>query len=270
MHEFVSFLSTHEYSVQLLSLTSTDTLHDKRSIFLTEIDAPLFTSLTSEEWQGLKRKILTSKSLLWVTRGSLLDGGKPECGMITGLFSALRTELKSSKMLTVDIETNNTIPLHETFEDLRKLEELAHNHISDEDTEFRARKGLLHVSRLKSDDELNETSQQNRGNFSRLDHVSYQEIKDTPWQLSLEKPASLASIRLEEIQSIVDILDDDSIKVKVQSLRVGKMVGHFSSTQVYHSLQYSSLILSATVPPSIPPAVSVSASSRKLASLLPH
>lgn len=165
---------------------------------------------------------------MWVTRGSLLDGEKPECGMITGLFSALRTELKSSKMLTVDIEANNNTSLHEIFEDLIKLEELAHKHSSDEDTEFRAKGGLLHVSRLESDDELNEAAQQKEDNLSRLDYVPYEEIQDVPWQFSLEKPTALHTVRLEEAQNIVDRLEDDSIQVKAQYLRVGKNVSRFS------------------------------------------
>jgi len=221
-------MSHHEYLVQLLPLTSTENLKNKRFIFLTEIDEPLFPSITSEEWQGLKRKILTSRSLLWVTRGSLLDGKKPECGMIAGLFSALRTELKSSKMLTVDIEANNNTSLHETFEDLIKLEELAHNHSSDEDTEFRAKGGLLHVSRLESDDELNEAVQYKESNPYRLDHVLYEDIEDTTWQLSLEKPMALHTVRLEEAQNIVVRLEDDSIQVKAQSLRLGRNVSPLS------------------------------------------
>ncbi len=182
----------------------------------------MFTNVTDEEWDCLKQKILTASSSLWVTRGSLAAGRNPEYAMITGLVSALRTESKSLKFLTADIEDDATVPLLETFEDLLKLEELADNHSPEGDAEFRAEGGLIHVSRLTTDDELNEATQ---GIEKRLAQLELPQ--ETVFQFVLEKPAALETAHLEEGQRFVEKLEDDSCQIKVQSLRLGQMVGHF-------------------------------------------
>lgn len=187
----------------------------------------MFTNVTDEEWDCLKQKILTASSSLWVTRGSLAAGRNPEYAMITGLVSALRTESKSLKFLTADIEDDATIPLLETFEDLLKLEELADNHSPEGDAEFRAKGGLIHVSRLTTDDELNQAIQGSEKSLAQLELLPYTEVKETVFQFALEKPAALGTAHLEEAQRFVEKLEDDSCQIKVQSLRLGQTVGHF-------------------------------------------
>lgn len=227
MSEFAVFLSARQYSVELLPLTASGDLKNRRAIFLTEVDGPIFTNVTDEEWNSLKQKVLTASSSLWVTRGSLAAGKSPEYAMITGLVSALKTESKALKFLTADIEDDTTIPLSETFEDLVKLEDLAANNSAEGDAEFRAKGGLMHIPRLTTDDELNEAAQGPGHSLAQVEVLPHEAVKDCAFQFALEKPAALGTAHLEEAQRFLEKLEDDSCHIKVQSLRLGQRVGQF-------------------------------------------
>ena len=225
MVEFAQFLSHRQYSVELLPLTTTDDLESKRAIFLVEIDQPLFTNVTNKEWNCVKKQILTASSSLWVTRGSLAAGKHPEYALITGLASALRTESKSTKFLTVDIEVDADNSRLETFEDLMKLEELADKHHSDRDTEFRTKGGLVHVSRLTADEELNNAAAQRAEQcLAAPEPRPAANLEQVEFRLSLEKPGAPETVHFEEVQPLVEKLEDDSCEIRVQSLRLGQMV----------------------------------------------
>ncbi|KAK8112196.1 uncharacterized protein PG998_008653 [Apiospora kogelbergensis] len=223
--EFAQFLSHRQYSVELLPLTTPDDLESKRAIFLVEIDQPLFTNVTNEEWNCVKKQILTASSSLWVTRGSLAAGKHPEYALITGLASALRTESKSTKFLTVDIEVDADNFRLETFEDLMKLEELADKHHSDRDTEFRTKGGLVHVSRLTADEELNDAAAQRaEQRLAAPEPHPAANLEQIEFRLSLEKPGAPETVHFEEVQPLVEKLEDDSCEIRVQSLRLGQML----------------------------------------------
>lgn len=207
-----------------MSLVDSSDLQNKRAIFLTEIDEPMFTNVTREEWDCLKQKTLTASSSLWVTRGSLAAGTTPEYAMVTGLISALRTESKSLKFLTADIEDDAAIPLLETFEDLVKIEELADQCTPVADAEFRVKGGVVHIPRLVTDDQLNEAAQDSDDGLAKLEVLPCTEVKDTAFQIALEQPAALGTAHLEEAQRFVERLDDDSCQIRVQSLRLGQTV----------------------------------------------
>ncbi|KAK8024490.1 KR domain-containing protein [Apiospora rasikravindrae] len=223
--EFAQFLSDRQYSVELLPLVAPDGLQNKRAIFLAEIDQPLFTNISNEEWTCVKKKILTASSSLWVTRGSLAAGKHPEYALITGLVSALRTESKSLKFLTADIEVDATTPLLETFEDLMKLERLAETHAPDRDTEFRAKGGLMHVTRLTIDEELNDAAAQRVEKRSGAPELRPVEaLQKVEFRLSLEKPRAPETAYFEEVQPLVERLEADSCEIRVQSVRLGQML----------------------------------------------
>lgn len=218
------FLSDRNYSVQLLPLVAPGSLQDQRAIFLTEIDEPMFTNLTCEEWNCLKQKILSASSILWVTRGSLASGKNPEFAMINGLVSALRAESKSLKFVTVDIDDDDTVPLIEHFEGLLALEKSANAHVPERDAEFRARGGITHIPRLTTDIELNEAAQKKKESSTQAKLLPCTEVMQTEFQLVLEKPAALGTVCLEETQHFVEELADDSCQIRIYFLRVGKMV----------------------------------------------
>ncbi|KAM7205885.1 hypothetical protein V8F33_000715 [Rhypophila sp. PSN 637] len=233
VNEFAQFLTSAcpSSSVELVSVSAPSDMQNKRTIFLTEVDAPMFTNATEAEWNGLKRKILTASSSLWITRGNLLAAPgqemKPEQAMIVGLASAFRSESKSLKFLTADLEElgkNADVQQIEIFEDMLKLADLAEKHVSEADVEFRSRGGLVHVPRLVQDEKLNAEAQLKKDGMSKVEAVPCSQVfKETDaFRFALEKPGALGTVYLEGVGagSAVEKLEPDSCEVEVQHIRL--------------------------------------------------
>lgn len=212
---------------------------------MTEVDGPMFTNATEDEWTGLKRKILTASSSLWVTKGNLLAAAgqelKPEHAMIVGLASAFRSESKSLKFLTADLEElgkNTTVQQSEIFEDLAKLADLAENHVPEADCEFRSSGGLVHVPRLVKDDNLNAEAQSRKEGMTKVDLLPCSEVAKEAgtFQFALEKPGAVDSVHLEGQGPSANKLGSEDCEIEVRRVRLltSQLVESVSSGESLH------------------------------------
>ena len=72
------------------------------AVVLDEIDAPLLSTMTADQWSRLKELTSTGCKLLWLTTGSQMDITNPEAAMIHGLFRTVRAEDISLSLATLD------------------------------------------------------------------------------------------------------------------------------------------------------------------------
>jgi NADPH:quinone reductase-like Zn-dependent oxidoreductase/acyl transferase domain-containing protein len=86
-------------SVQLGSVDLTD----KTCLFL-EIEEPMLASPSAEKYAELQAMLLTSKGVLWVTRGAAVDSKQPMLALSQGLLRALRCENPAKRYISLDLD----------------------------------------------------------------------------------------------------------------------------------------------------------------------
>lgn len=76
-------------------------------ISLTELDQPLFENVTSAEWEGLQKCLLTCQRVFWVTSGR--RASKPHANMVLGLLRTLVREQPTLNVQLLDLEDSSRI-----------------------------------------------------------------------------------------------------------------------------------------------------------------
>lgn len=97
---------------------------------LGELDSAIFKSLTPQSWEGLKRVVKTSDSLLWLTQGAT-SGIEPYAAISIGLFRSIFYEFSNSDFQLLDVDDATTLPAKVIAETLLKLE--AYRSLRDKD-----------------------------------------------------------------------------------------------------------------------------------------
>ncbi|KAI0153315.1 ketoacyl-synt-domain-containing protein [Xylariaceae sp. FL1272] len=128
-------------------------LREERVILLADLEEPLLAELEDGELAALKQLVESTTSIVWVTCGGLLNGDKPEFGMVDGLTRALRNELGSLDIVTIDFdpETTPETCVLGLLIDVLERQEAA---LVPRETEYRIYNGVIHVPRIISAREL--------------------------------------------------------------------------------------------------------------------
>lgn len=69
---------------------------------LTDCDSPIFKDITKEQFEALKNLFITSRSVLWVTRGSRCE--EPYAAMTVGFCRSIKYELPQIHLQLLDID----------------------------------------------------------------------------------------------------------------------------------------------------------------------
>lgn len=233
---FHEYLCSLGYIVELVSLQQPGSLEGKRVLSLVEIDDPLFLNITKEEWSAFKQMILSTSSLLWVTRGNLLKGGDPKYAIISGLVCAVHAEKKSSRFIVVDIEENDCVQQTQ-FEELVRLEDLANKYSPGDDFEYRSENGIIYASRVLPDEALNHSSASIEQDQTKVSPTKIDTIdSEVPtFQISATNGAKTNAISTS--------FADDNLASEAGALP--KHLGSLSSELVHHPLQVGYLSVNA-------------------------
>ncbi|KAL9094794.1 MAG: hypothetical protein Q9165_003065 [Trypethelium subeluteriae] len=121
-------------------------------VVLTELDVPVLTNMTSNQWDGLKYLITQQCRILWITAGGQMDVANPDQAMAAGLMRTLRNENPGQTIVTLDVDTRTPDDMFKTIEHVIGS---LNGAVALEDCEYVERSGVLYVSRVKRDDELN-------------------------------------------------------------------------------------------------------------------
>ena len=151
---YASYIQASNVSVEVLALSSTFDLKKKRVLSLVEVDRPLFLDASKTEFEAAKNLLLNSRSILWVTRGSLLTGTAPEYALVSGIACAIHTENASSRLVIADLDRDESC-IAQNLKALIQLEQKAANFVVGDDFEYRLTSGVIHISRLSPDEALN-------------------------------------------------------------------------------------------------------------------
>ena len=176
---------------------------------LCELTSPLLSTISDEDMKSLKIMTENAASLVWATSGDVLQGNRPDFGLVSGLARAVGMEQPSLKFYTYDID-DPELDLDVTAQ---RLISILNQQSSNPDMEFVQRQGIVHVSRFSPDDGINAAFRNKQGlEPSTMDLA---DVKDA--QLAIEGPSQLDTIYFKQQEAPLAISPGD-IRIKVASV----------------------------------------------------
>ncbi|POS74346.1 polyketide synthase-5 [Diaporthe helianthi] len=208
---------TYGVPADLTSLAEIETVAHSRFIFLLETEGPFFLDVKESEWKLLQSALSRSKSSLWLTVGDLLSGNEPLYAMVSGLARGMRTENSSLRFSILDLERTPNAADLELFRLIGQLESrVADTSRAHDDTEFRYKNGILHMSRLVADDALCEEAKGTAHPDNALVKVPLRDFKSTPLQLAIEKPGVLSTVYFKQDHEFSKPIAADEVEIEVK------------------------------------------------------
>ncbi|DAA79192.1 TPA_exp: Uncharacterized protein A8136_2977 [Trichophyton benhamiae CBS 112371] len=187
-------------------------------IVLEELDKPILIDMQPMQFEGFKKLVRTASSILWVTAGDLMAGKNPSAAMAHGINTVLMNEnsTKNLRFATLDLDDaaiSETTTAVKHIADIFLLVAKAQSR-EDCETDFILKDGVIYISRVVPDAQLNEEF--------RLDNGDGRVDQDFPTsgnvQLALETPGLLDTIYFRE-QPTCDIdLGSDELEINVKAV----------------------------------------------------
>jgi hypothetical protein len=206
----IASLRRHGYETRVFSLGSDmSSLAGKSCISLVEIQNPLLREVSAEDFESVKKLILETKDLFWVTA---LDD--PGASMIDGLVRVVRNETPglNLRVFHADEPSSLAAPAERLAELMTKAFLWA-----GEDNEFQVRGDLVHTCRVEEDTALNEEINGLLPGASKtvaslpLGKVQY------PVKLCVRTPGMLSSVCLEPDDSAAMELEPDFVEIQTMA-----------------------------------------------------
>ncbi|KAF2179596.1 hypothetical protein K469DRAFT_595485, partial [Zopfia rhizophila CBS 207.26] len=214
----LTVVSPLEYAAENALLSDSSPLIYPRLLFLVEVENPLFSSITSPEWQGLQYYMKEAESALWVTNGGLHTGQRPLYAMISAIARGLKTEMPNLRLGLLDLDDASMSAQNEAFKVIMILESVIANAEQPViDTEFRLHNGMVHISRLEPDEELNADFQRRKELQRAPLPKPLAELRDTPLRLDIEKPGVFSTLFFREEEDFDATLGADQVEIEVKA-----------------------------------------------------
>ncbi|PVH93340.1 ketoacyl-synt-domain-containing protein [Periconia macrospinosa] len=180
-------------------------------ILITDFDRPFLSNMNPLLFENLKRFIVQSERVLWVSAGDM-DRKSPETAMFEGFNRVLRNELGYLRLTTLLLEH----PMRPTDDILNSIVTIVHEQLLDEgrdcEPEYGVKNGLLHVRRVMHDRHLTDTIRGERV-FEDLMTLSFESAG--PLKMTFGTPGFLDSLMFEKSQEVVTALDAHEVEVEV-------------------------------------------------------
>ncbi|KAH8688630.1 putative polyketide synthase [Talaromyces proteolyticus] len=119
---------------------------DDLILVLDELQSPLLTNPSHEQWDGLKALTRSNSKLLWVTEESQHKVRQPDTALVHGLFRTIRAENPQCTLITLDLESSAMASLSTIVLILQYLDRPPST--TQLESEFVERGGVIHISRI--------------------------------------------------------------------------------------------------------------------------
>jgi NADPH:quinone reductase-like Zn-dependent oxidoreductase/ubiquinone/menaquinone biosynthesis C-methylase UbiE len=197
----------------LISFDSFSLPSKSRVIFAVDLDLHVLIDGEEKDFERVKDIVRTASSLLWLTNGGLLAGDDPSAALGTGLIRMLNTENPLSNFGIFHLQGNDCFGSPVAGQIAERELRL---HTGDSDTEFALHKGVVHVSRLELDVDLNARYLiQNRSQLL-TEKTSFP--INAPMVADFETPGILSSLYFKKDSTLLAPLGDDFIEVKTSAI----------------------------------------------------
>jgi hypothetical protein len=188
-----------------------------------ELEDPLLSCITEDEMRLVKILTDNCANLVWVTGGRLLQGSRPELGIVYGLSRALMLEQPSLRFFVVDVDIDARSPPSDIDTTaVHVLDVLTQAvEVPEPDFEFIHAAGVLHVSRFVPAETLNSTFREKQGAEKRTLALG----KAQPFRLDTERVGRTDSIFFRREEATADTpLAAGLVEVSVKAVGLSNRV----------------------------------------------
>lgn len=151
--------------VHLESLAALDSgiVEDKVCLFVGEMQGPIIHEMDSETFNRVRRLLVDSRGVLWVTCGGTADAAWPELALAQGVLRTVREEDQSKRCILLDFEQTDDTDIPWTSDRARSIADILQAsfdfgaNLADFEFEYTIRDSIPHVPRVLPDATLDET-----------------------------------------------------------------------------------------------------------------
>ncbi|PKX89224.1 type I polyketide synthase [Aspergillus novofumigatus IBT 16806] len=204
-------LRDHGYSVVVtnwaeISARAATDLEGKTFISLLELEQPLLDNLSEPDFHNVRKLLLNSDRLLWITAGD-----NPSMGVVDGIRRTMRSEVAGLKFQVLHLSSLETA--------LQCGPALAGRIVTThtKDDEFQERDGMLQVARIFISPEGNEGVRHCLEDSVRVQRLADQE---RPLRLTILKPGLMDTLTFIEDDRMKVPLGESEIEVDVKATGV--------------------------------------------------
>ena len=188
----------------------------KLCLVISELEQPLLSSLTPNNFSALQKLVAGTEGILWVIRGAYISSSNPDANMITGLSRSIRSEtLLKFATLDLDPASLNTLTDSQTilavFQAVFGTKAEANCEL-----EFTERKGVLSTPRIVIDAEMNAYVHKETSGESTLETTSFVQ-EGRPLKMAMTRPGAVENLHFVD-QLLEDTLPSDEIQVEVKAI----------------------------------------------------
>ncbi|KKY36930.1 putative polyketide synthase [Diaporthe ampelina] len=219
-----------------------------KCVVAVELDQPLLSRMTRDDFEAIKHIILNARSTLWLTRGGApIECSVPENSMFTGLARSIRGEEPGINLVTLDLDpASRGPPSADSLLRIMKLQDQEDNN----EQEFAERGGALHVSRVVPDERLSKllssAVQDGKATVEKEEPTPQPLRQDgRPLKMELAKTGDLDSFVFRDDDGVSAPLGSDQVEIEVKALGLDPYdmaiaVGQIWDTQL--GVEYSGLV----------------------------
>lgn len=213
-------MNSNSIGADLVSLTDNAQPSSKNVIVLAEIDCPILDQMSRAEWTKLQQIVMGVDSVLWVTTGDVFVGREPKLALISGLGRGIKTERTSIKFSILDLDAVATDFSNDIYSLLMSFAKRnLFPSISGHDMDFIHRNGVTYISRLLSDEKLN-NEVLFRGESDPVPmSVSLRDLEDTVLHVRTGLSGSLQELLFQETEDDVSLDQcNDFVEIDVRAM----------------------------------------------------
>jgi NADPH:quinone reductase-like Zn-dependent oxidoreductase/ubiquinone/menaquinone biosynthesis C-methylase UbiE len=188
-----------------------------RVIVTAEVEKSVLATMDEAQYTAVKNILLRSDGTLWLTQGgATIDTRRPALNMITGLARTIRGEDTSIRVATLDLDPDVSLDAASTTDTVFKVLNIQGDAANNEH-EFAARKGALHILRLGTDENLSRLLKPDEDNENA---ISLQPLKQAgrALKLNLKATGELDSFFYNDDAEYETPLGDSEIEIEVKAV----------------------------------------------------
>ncbi|CZR56253.1 related to polyketide synthase [Phialocephala subalpina] len=190
----------------------------KICVVLSELERPVVSNLSSEDFQALQTMLNGAAGILWAVRGAYSESSNPDAEMVIGMARSVRSETLL-KFATLDLGTTSQLSNTGTAEKI--LDVFKSSFSPDAPStggymEFQERNGKLLVPRVVEDPDMNKFVHQETQPVAAPDLQPFHQ-EGRPLKIAIETPGALDTLYFTDDLAVGTPLPDYEVEIEVKA-----------------------------------------------------